>query len=107
MGFGNYSHDAHRAITNQRSGLAREQIFKQTRCHPLMDPHGVRVRESRDGPAHPKSIGVVFTLFLLFMRWLPMVAMTEVKGTMPQADPHLKEHAEPAAAGALAAEGAE
>jgi hypothetical protein len=22
------------------------------------------------------------------MRWLPMVAMAEVKGTMPQADPH-------------------
>src|SRR5262249_14491955 len=34
------------------------------------------------------TIGVFFTLFLLFMRWLPMVSMTEVKGTMPQADPH-------------------
>jgi Ni/Fe-hydrogenase subunit HybB-like protein len=34
------------------------------------------------------TIGVFFTLFLLFMRWLPMVAMAEVKGTMPQADPH-------------------
>jgi molybdopterin-containing oxidoreductase family membrane subunit len=34
------------------------------------------------------TIGVFFTLFLLFMRWLPMVAIAEVKGTMPQADPH-------------------
>ena len=34
------------------------------------------------------TIGVFFTLFLLFMRWLPMVAMAEVKGTMPEADPH-------------------
>ena len=34
------------------------------------------------------TIGVFFTLFLLFMRWLPMVSMTEVKGTMPEADPH-------------------
>jgi molybdopterin-containing oxidoreductase family membrane subunit len=34
------------------------------------------------------TIGVFFTLFLLFMRWLPMVSMTEVKGTMPQADAH-------------------
>jgi molybdopterin-containing oxidoreductase family membrane subunit len=34
------------------------------------------------------TIGVFFTLFLLFMRWLPMVAMAEVKGVMPQADPH-------------------
>jgi hypothetical protein len=53
------------------------------------------------------------------MRWLPMVSMTEVKGTMPQADPHRHaedegEHApgkvveeEPAAAGGLVPEGAE
>jgi Ni/Fe-hydrogenase subunit HybB-like protein len=40
------------------------------------------------------TIGVFFTLFLLFMRWLPMVAMAEVKGVMPQADPHL--HPKPA-----------
>ncbi len=34
------------------------------------------------------TIGVFFSLFLLFMRWVPMVAIAEVKGTMPQADPH-------------------
>jgi hypothetical protein len=34
------------------------------------------------------TIGIFFTFFLLFMRWLPMVAIAEVKGTMPQADPH-------------------
>jgi molybdopterin-containing oxidoreductase family membrane subunit len=34
------------------------------------------------------TIGVFFTLFLLFMRWLPMVSMTEVKGTLAEADPH-------------------
>jgi molybdopterin-containing oxidoreductase family membrane subunit len=67
------------------------------------------------------TIGVFFTLFLLFMRWLPMVSMTEVKGTMPQADPHREvedegdhapakvaaEHEEPAAAGGMVPEGAE
>lgn len=31
------------------------------------------------------SFGLFFTLFLLFIRWLPMVAMAEVKGVMPQA----------------------
>jgi len=31
------------------------------------------------------SFGLFFTLFLLFCRWLPMVAMAEVKGVMPQA----------------------
>jgi molybdopterin-containing oxidoreductase family membrane subunit len=34
------------------------------------------------------TFGLFFTLFLLFIRYLPMVAMSEVKGVMPQADPH-------------------
>jgi Ni/Fe-hydrogenase subunit HybB-like protein len=33
------------------------------------------------------SFGLFFTLFLLFVRFLPMVAMAEVKTTMPQAHP--------------------
>jgi molybdopterin-containing oxidoreductase family membrane subunit len=37
------------------------------------------------------SFGLFFTLFLLFIRFLPMVAMSEVKGVLPQADPHFKE----------------
>jgi Ni/Fe-hydrogenase subunit HybB-like protein len=38
------------------------------------------------------TFGLFFTLFLLFVRFLPMVAMSEVKGIMPAADPHA--HAE-------------
>jgi molybdopterin-containing oxidoreductase family membrane subunit len=65
------------------------------------------------------TIGVFFTLFLLFMRWLPMVAMAEVKATMMQADAHRAgeadtkhasshgEHDQPAASGGLVPEGAE
>jgi Ni/Fe-hydrogenase subunit HybB-like protein len=34
------------------------------------------------------SFGLFFTLFLLFLRWLPMVAMAEVKNVLPEADPH-------------------
>ncbi|MCB0281903.1 MAG: polysulfide reductase NrfD [Calditrichae bacterium] len=34
------------------------------------------------------SFGLFFTLFLLFIRHLPMVAMSEVKGVLPQANPH-------------------
>ncbi|MBD3162111.1 MAG: hydrogenase [Candidatus Eisenbacteria bacterium] len=33
------------------------------------------------------SFGLFFTLFLLFVRFLPMVAMAEVKSVMPQAQP--------------------
>jgi len=34
------------------------------------------------------SFGLFFSLFLLFIRFLPMIAMAEVKGILPQADPH-------------------
>ncbi len=34
------------------------------------------------------SFGLFFTLFLLFLRYVPMVAMAEVKAVLPQADPH-------------------
>jgi molybdopterin-containing oxidoreductase family membrane subunit len=34
------------------------------------------------------TIGTFMTLFLLFIRWLPMIAIAEVKGALPQADPH-------------------
>ncbi len=34
------------------------------------------------------SFGLFFTLFLLFLRFLPMISMAEVKGVLPQADPH-------------------
>ena len=50
------------------------------------------------------SFALFFTLFLLFLRYVPMVAIAEVKGVLPQADPHFYEHhgdghatAEPAA----------
>lgn len=36
------------------------------------------------------SFGLFFSLFLLFIRFLPMIAMAEVKGVLPQADPHDK-----------------
>ena len=34
------------------------------------------------------SFGLFFTLFLLFVRYLPMVAMAEIKTVMPQAKVH-------------------
>jgi molybdopterin-containing oxidoreductase family membrane subunit len=34
------------------------------------------------------SFGLFFTLFILFLKFLPAVAISEVKGVMPQADPH-------------------
>jgi Ni/Fe-hydrogenase subunit HybB-like protein len=34
------------------------------------------------------TFGLFFTCFLLFIRFLPMIAVSEVKGVIPQADPH-------------------
>ena len=34
------------------------------------------------------TFGLFFSSFLLFLRFLPMVAVAELKGAMPQADPH-------------------
>jgi hypothetical protein len=62
MGYGNYSSEAHEAMTQARSRLPTQQVFKQRECHPLMNPHGVRVRESRDSAEHPNSLGIAFAL---------------------------------------------
>ncbi len=45
------------------------------------------------------SIGLFFTLFLLFCRFLPMIAMSEVKSILPQAQGHVHEDSPAAAAG--------
>jgi molybdopterin-containing oxidoreductase family membrane subunit len=34
------------------------------------------------------TFGIFLSLFLLFMRFLPMIAISEVKGVTPEADPH-------------------
>jgi molybdopterin-containing oxidoreductase family membrane subunit len=34
------------------------------------------------------TFGLFFTLFLLFIRFFPVIAMSEVKGVMPEANPH-------------------
>jgi hypothetical protein len=62
MGNGNYSLAAHEALLRSRAQLPQQQVFKQVKCHPLMDPKGVRLRESRDGADHPESLGIVFAL---------------------------------------------
>lgn len=62
MGNGNYSVAAHEAILRKRTDIPVEQVFRQTQCHPLMNPKGVKLRESRDGADHPQSQGIVFAL---------------------------------------------
>ena len=42
------------------------------------------------------TLGLFFTAFLLFIRWIPMIAIAEVKGVLPEADPHHHADAEDA-----------
>ncbi|MFY1825642.1 VWA domain-containing protein [Myxococcus fulvus] len=62
MGYGSYSSQAHEALIQARGSLPRQVLFRQERCHPLMDPRGVNWRESRDSEVHPSSLGIVFAL---------------------------------------------
>lgn len=62
MGYGSYSHEAHQAMTQARAKAPAKQVFKQSACHPKMNPHGVTFRESRDSAEHPRSVGVIFAL---------------------------------------------
>ena len=34
------------------------------------------------------TLGAFFMLYLLFVKFLPVIAISEVKGAMPQGDPH-------------------
>jgi hypothetical protein len=62
MGHGDYSHEAHEAMLRRRAHAPTQDVFKQRECHPLMNPKGVKVRESRDSAEHPRSLGIVFAL---------------------------------------------
>jgi hypothetical protein len=62
MGYGSYSSDAHDAILSERVGAAPQAVFKQSECHPLMNPKGVLARECRDSAEHPHTTAVVFAL---------------------------------------------
>ncbi len=62
MGYGNYSHAAHAALTASRAHQSGAEVFSQTQCHALMNPKGLKVRECRDSPDHPNSLGIAFAL---------------------------------------------
>jgi hypothetical protein len=62
MGYGNYSIEAHEAIARARANLPSQRVFKERSCHALMNPKGVKARESRDSAEHPSTTSIVFAL---------------------------------------------
>ncbi len=86
---------AHQPVDHRRLSHARQRrhVVRALRHHrDLADPRPAAVEL---GLLHPDelgrratlagSFGLFFTLFLLFCRYLPMVAMAEVKATLPEA----------------------
>lgn len=59
MGYGEYSHAAHVALTRTRD--TARPVFASRAVHPLLDPRGVH-RECRDSSEHPESLGIAFAL---------------------------------------------
>lgn len=62
MGGGTYDYEEHQATTAARAGQSKEQVFAQGACHASLQPHGVKLRESRDSAEHPESVAIVFAL---------------------------------------------
>jgi hypothetical protein len=62
MGYGGYSYEAHQAIAVARKDVPAQAVFRQRECHALMNPRGVKVRESRDSESHPRSLAIVIAL---------------------------------------------
>lgn len=62
MGYGCYSYEAHQDLVQSRASQSRKEIFRQDATHPLMNPRGVGMRESRDSLDHPLSLPVIFAL---------------------------------------------
>jgi molybdopterin-containing oxidoreductase family membrane subunit len=51
------------------------------------------------------TFGIFLSLFLVFIRWLPMICIFEVKAVLPEADPHHGHHDDHAATPAAALKG--
>jgi len=62
VGYGAYSYEAHHALTTARASKPAQRVFQQRECHPLMNPRGIRARESRDSDEHPNSLAIAFAL---------------------------------------------
>lgn len=62
MGYGDYSYTAHTEIASSRTGKAASEVFAQRSVHPLMNPFGIGMRESRDSAEHPNTLPIIFAL---------------------------------------------
>lgn len=79
MGGGNSDSKRVEARAEARARIPVQEVFKETKLHPGMDPNGLMFRESRDGDEHPDSIAVVFNMDITgSMGTIPRLLATEV-----------------------------
>lgn len=62
MGGGSFDTNSYRSYTNSVASKPREAIFDSRKLDPLLDPKGVKLRESRDSADNPQSTPIIVAL---------------------------------------------
>lgn len=62
MGSGRFDHVAYAAFADTTKTMSTEEIYRSTTMNNLLDPKGVRVRESRDSADNPQSTPIIVAL---------------------------------------------
>ncbi len=57
-----FDSNAYRSYTHEVADKPRAEVFKSREIHKDLNPKGVKVRESRDSPLHPKSTPLIVGL---------------------------------------------
>lgn len=62
MGNSKWSDDTYSSMSRVSSTKTKAAIFTNTTTDNLMDPKGIKFRESRDSTTHPNTLGIMFWL---------------------------------------------
>lgn len=98
MGSGRFDADAYSSFASATVGRSTDEIYRSRAINPALNPHGVKVRESRDSPDNPASTPVIVALDVTgSMGMLADVIARQGLGTLftsildrkPISDPHV------------------
>lgn len=98
MGSGSFDAHAYRSFTTSTVGKSTDEIYKARSLHASLNPHGVKVRESRDSADNPNSTPLIVAIDVTgSMGMLADVIAREGLGTLftailerkPITDPHV------------------
>ncbi len=98
MGSGSFDASAYRSFSASTVGKSTDEIYKSRSLNKLLDPKGVKIRESRDSADHPESTPVIVAIDVTGS--MGMIAdvlarqglgtlFTEILDRKPIVDPHL------------------